>query len=60
MSRAKRRIKTYLIIFLVLLVVAVLLPVILRIISNCFHSDQKYYYPHDLQRDDYLNEHKKK
>lgn len=55
MSRAKRRIKIYCIIFLVLLAVAVSLPVILRTISDYFKSDQKYYYPHDLQRDEFLN-----
>ena len=38
---------------------AVFLPVILRTISDYFKSDQKYYYPHDLQRDEYLNEQKK-
>jgi hypothetical protein len=59
MSRAKRRIKIYCIIFLVLLAVAVSLPVILRTISDYFKSDQKYYYPHDLQRDEYLNGQKK-
>ncbi len=55
MSRAKRRIKIYFIIFLILLAVAVSLPVILRTISDYFKSDQKYYYPHDLQRDKFLN-----
>jgi hypothetical protein len=55
MSRAKRRIKIYCIIFLILLAVAVSLPVILRTISDYFESDQKYYYPHDLQRDEFLN-----
>ncbi len=59
MSRAKRRIKIYCIIFLILLAVAVSLPVILRTISDYFKSDQKYYYPHDLQRDEYLNGKKK-
>jgi hypothetical protein len=59
MSRVKRRIKIYGIIFLILLAVAVSLPVILRTISDYFKSDQKYYYPHDLQRDEYLNEKKK-
>lgn len=59
MSRAKRRIKVYFVVFLILLVVAVLLPVILRTISDYFSSDQKYYYPHDLQRDEYLNGQKK-
>jgi hypothetical protein len=60
MSRLKRRIKTYCIVFLVLLVVAVFLPAILKVISDYFHSEQAYYYPHDLQRDEYLNEQKKK
>lgn len=55
MSRLKRRMKVYLVVFLVLLAVAVLLPVILRTIADCFRSDQTYYYPHDLQRDEYLD-----
>jgi hypothetical protein len=55
MSRAKRRIKIYCIVFLILLAVAVSLPAILRTISDYFKSDQKYYYPHDLQRDEFLN-----
>ena len=59
MSRAKRRIKIYCIVFLILLAVAVMLPVILRTISDYFKSDQSYYYPHDLQRDEYLNGQKK-
>jgi hypothetical protein len=60
MSRIKRRIKIYLIIFVVLLGVAVFLPVIIRTISDYFNTEQTYYYPHDLQRDDYINNQKKK
>ncbi len=60
MSRRKRRIKIYVIIFLVLVVVALFLPAIMRTISDYFRGDQNYYYPHDLQRDDYINEQKNK
>jgi hypothetical protein len=59
MSRTTRKIKIYCIVFLVLLVVAALLPVILRTVADYFRSEQKYYYPHDLQRDEYLNGRKK-
>ncbi len=54
MARTKRRFKIYLIIFMILLVVAVFLPTIMKTISDYFHSEQAYYYPHDLQRGDYL------
>ncbi len=60
MSRTRRRIKIYFIIFVVLLGVAVLLPNIIKIISDYFHTEQSYYYPNDLQRDDYLNDRKNK
>jgi hypothetical protein len=60
MSRRRWRIKVYLIIFIVLLGVAVCLPAIMRTISDYFHSNQSYYSPNDLQRDDYLNERKNK
>jgi hypothetical protein len=60
MSRRMRRIKIYFIIFVVLLVVALFLPVIMRTISDYFRGEQTYYYPHDLQRDDYMNDRKNK
>lgn len=60
MSRIKRRTKIYFVIFVVLLGVAVFLPAIMKTISDYFHKDQIYYYPHDLQREDYINEQKDK
>lgn len=60
MSGSKRRMKIYFVIFIVLLVVAVFLPAILRTISDYFHSEQAYYYPSDLQRDEILNREKNK
>jgi hypothetical protein len=60
MSRARRRIKIYLIIFVILLGVAAFLPAIMRTISDYFHTEQSYYYPNDLQRDDYLKDRENK
>jgi hypothetical protein len=60
MGRTKRRIKIYLLIFVFLLVVALFLPAIIRTISDYFHSEQAYYYPHDLQRGTYQQEREKK
>jgi hypothetical protein len=60
MARIKRRIKIYLFIFMILLGVAVFLPTIIRAISNYFHTERAYYYPHDLQRGDYLEQQEKK
>ena len=54
MSRTTRRIKIYMIIFLILLIVAVFLPTIMETISSLFYSEQAYYAPHDLQREDFL------
>jgi len=54
----KRRLKIYLIIFVVLLGIAVFLPAVMKTVSDYLHTEQDYYYPHDLQRDDYIKNRK--
>jgi hypothetical protein len=56
----KRRIRIYLIIFVILLVTAVFLPAVIRTVSDYFQGGQHYYYPHDLQRGDYLEHREQK
>ena len=58
MSRMKRRLKVYFVIFVVLLAIALFLPAAMKTISDYFHTEQDYYNPHDLQREDYIKNRK--
>ena len=60
MAPMKRRIRIYLIIFVILLVTAVFLPAVIKTVSDYFQGEQRFYYPQDLQRGDYLEHREQK
>jgi hypothetical protein len=51
MSRARRKLRIYLLILLVAVLVALVIPYVTQTVSDYFQDGPKYYYPHDLERD---------
>ena len=55
MARTHRRLRVYLLILLVAILIAILVPYFIRAFSDYLRKGPIYYYPHDLERDRYMN-----
>jgi hypothetical protein len=58
--KSRRRTRVYVAIIVSIVLLAVLIPLAGKMIARYFSHESTYYYPHDLERDEYLREREEK